>query len=472
MKNLFFAWLCLALCLATHAQDKLLPQDSLLSRIPNRYLDRIHAKAKFVQHRLDKGTEKMLKRMEKLEIQLQNKLQKADPSSAEELFGPASGKVSNLKSKLLAVADQTGMHTGYSDNYTDTLQSSLQFLQAANLSGVLGGSQLNAVSNSVCTVKDKLQLTRALQSELYQRKQELNAALMNVVGCKSLLTKVNKEIGYYRQYLDDCKAIFNDPAKAERKTMQLLREYGPFQDFIKKSSVLAGLFNINMDEDPQQALQNLQSRTYIDNRIQQSIGADPAAQQAFSNQMEQSISLIDQVKNKLPASGSVADLDEQRLNPLHTKTFWQRLQYGANVQSQRSYSLMPVMTDFAFQVIYRFNPKLDAGIGLAYKMGWGNSLSHLTLSHEGIGMRAVSNYKIKGRFLATAGLEYNHFSRFENINALKNWNGWTRSTLTGIKIMLRENGRPKASMIILYDFEARRTVPASSAFKIRYEYTF
>jgi len=474
MKPFYFTWLCIAFALTVSAQGSLLPSanDSLLSRIPKKYLNQIENKSAQVQNFVDRRTSKALRHMSKLENQIQQKMEKADPQRAAELFGPASSRISNLKEKLIASSRQTGIGSGYVDNYTDSLESSLKFLQGAGIANLVKGKNIDAVKNGVAAIKDKMQLSENLKADLAARKQQLLQACSGLNGYKKLLGKYSKQVGYYRQQVDDFKEMLHDRSKAERKAMTLLRESGPYKDFLKKYPILGSLFNINMNEDPAQALLNLQSRAQVEQQIQQGIGSDPAAQQMVSQQMDQSASIIDQAKNSLPGgSGNVGDIPDQNLNPMKTKPYLKRLQYGADIQSQRSNELLPTMTDVSFQLGYKLNERLVAGAGAVYKIGWGKSLSHLTLSSEGIGIRSFATYKLKGIFHASAGLEYNHFMRITSVDQLKNWNSWTRSALAGVKIMIRENSKPKYSMLVLYDFLAAKSVPRSNTVKVRYQFT-
>jgi len=470
MKQFYFTGLCMAFALTVNAQGKLLPSDSLLSQIPGRYLSSMERKADRVSHYADKTTSKALNNMARLEGKLQRHLQKADPAKAEELFGKASAKVAGLKGNLSAAAANAS--GGYLDNYTDTLEGTLKFLDAGKLSGAVNAKALDKATKSFSELTGRLHATEDLKAQLAARKQQLNEALAGVAGCKQLTKKLGKTMDYYSQQANDYKAMLQDPTKAEKKAMQLLRKSDLYKKAIAKYSPLAALFNINMNENPAQALPGLQTNNSVLDRIGASVGGDPAARQSATQQMDQAQSVISQAKDKLPTgSGNVGDVPDLALNPMKKKRFLKRLEYGADIQSQRSTLMLPTMTDVSLQAGYKFNSKAVAGIGLAYKLGWGKSISHINLTSEGIGFRSFASYKLKGKFHAAGGLEYNRFTRFGSFSELSKWNGWTRSALLGGKVMIRENGKPKASMLVLYDFLAPRTMPKQSAFKIRYQYT-
>lgn len=472
MKQFYFTKLCLVLSFAVSAQGNLLHQDSLLSQIPRRYLSTVQAKANRMQHFIDRRTGKALREMDGLEKKLQKRLNKVDPKKAAQLFGPTATKISNLREKFISASKQTGIGDGYTDNYTDTLESSLKFLEGTYPS-LLKGKDLSAVKTGIAALKGKMEISESIKTDLAERKQQLMLAVSGIVGCKKIMGKMSKNTGYYSQQVNGYKEMLHDHSKAEKKAIELLRNSNLYQDFLRKNPILAGLFNINMSEDPTQALQYLQGRAYVENRIQQSIGIDPAARQAVGQQMEQAVSIIDRAKSKLPGgSGSVGDLPEQKQNPMKTKRFWHRLEFGADLQSQRSNTLLPIMTDIALQAGYKFNSRAVAGIGIIGKVGWGKSISHITLTSEGIGLRSFATYKLKGIFHATSGLEYNRFMHINSAAELKDWNGWTISSLAGIKVVIGSKSKFNASMILLYDFNAVRSITQSSPLKLRYQYNF
>lgn len=471
MKQYFFTGLFIALCLTVSAQGIQLPSadDSLLSQLPGKYLNSVQNKTKRVENLVARSGLKALRKMEKLENELKTKLQKADPSRVESLWSISTNRASNMKDKLLSKSKERVSRGGYLDNYTDTLQSILDFLDNQRLKGIISSNELEKAKQNLLNVKDQLNISSQIQEQIRERKQQLSKELAGIANCRHILSDMNRQAVYYTQRLNEYRDILYDPSKAEKKAMELLRKNKMFQTFMQKNSMLSGLFNINMSEDPTQALQNLQGRSVVEQQIQQSIGSDPSAQQTVSQQMDQSVSVIDQAKQKVSSgAGSVDDMPDFQPNPLKTKRFLQRLEYGGNVQSQRSTTLLPTMTDIALEVAYKFSPKTQAGFGLVYKVGWGKSLSHITLTTEGIGFRSFANYRLKGRLHATAGIEYNKFMRINSMTELKKWTGWSRSSLAGIKVMVSD----KAGMLLLYDFEAQRSIPQTNSLKIRYHYKF
>jgi hypothetical protein len=99
------------------------------------------------------------------------------------------------------------------------------------------------------------------------------------------LKKLNKQVYYYSEQLNEYKAMLTDHKKAERKAIELLSKTKLFKDLHAKSSMLASLFRLPGDpNDPlsQAGLAGLQTRVQVNNLIQQQIGAGgPNAQVQF-----------------------------------------------------------------------------------------------------------------------------------------------------------------------------------------------
>ena len=71
-------------------------------------------------------------------------------------------------------------------------------------------------------------------------------------------------------------------------------------------------------------------------------------------------------------------------NSQKTKSFFERLEFGTNFQTQKASSYFPVTTDFGLSLGYKLNDKSIVGIGLSYKLGWGENWRNIHLSNQGI----------------------------------------------------------------------------------------
>ena len=72
-----------------------------------------------------------------------------------------------------------------------------------------------------------------------------------------------------------------------------------------------------------------------------------------------------------------------------TKSFFKRLEFGSNFQSQKSTYFFPATTDIGLSVGYKLNDKSILGIGASYKVGLGKGWNDIHISHQGIGLRVI-----------------------------------------------------------------------------------
>lgn len=156
---------------------------------------------------------------------------------------------------------------------------------------------------------------------------------------------------------------------------------------------------------------------------------------------------------------------------MKTKTFFQRLEPGGNIQFQKSNQYFPTTADIAAQIAYKLNKNSSIGAGLAYKLGMGTGWNHVAFSHQGLGLRTFADYKLKGTFFINAGFEGNRNTGFKYLSELKHWNGWTTSALAGISKKYKINSKLKGNIMVLYDFLAPRQLPKTDNIKLRIGYT-
>ena len=235
------------------------------------------------------------------------------------------------------------------------------------------------------------------------------------------LKKINKEVYYYSEQIKEYKEIINDPGKIEKKAIELLSKTKVFQDFMRRNSMLASLFRLPGDpNDPayMASLGGLQTRVQVNNLIQQQVASGgPNAQAQFQQNIQQGQSQMQQLKNKLMqfGGGSSDDIMPQGFKPNNqkTKSFLKRLEYGTNIQAQRSTNFFPATTDLGLSVGYKLNDKSIIGVGAAYKIGLGHGWDHMELSSQGAGLRSYVDWKLKGSIWISGGYEMNYKSMIQ-----------------------------------------------------------
>lgn len=458
-------------------------QDSLLAKagqVPQKYLSQVNNKSRQLEKQVDKRTAKALDRMIKQEKKLQQKLSRIDSIAAKNIFTRSIDSLGGLKARLKS---KTGKYenalNGQYFGYLDTLTNSLGFLkESKQLLGKTKEAQgkLAKSMESVKALQSKLQQAENIKKYISERKQLLKAQLSQYTSLTKDLQKINKEAYYYAQQLKEYKEVFKDSKKAEKKAMELLQKVPAYKDFISRNSQLASLFNLPSgggSEDLAQSLEGLQTRAQVDQLIQQRLGSGgPNARQAVTQQMEAARSQFDELKKNFPDLDNAAEMPDFKPKELKTKSLLQRLEFGTNVQFQRSTQFFPTTGDFAGQVGYKFSKNGILGLGASYKLGMGTGFNNIRFSHQGVGFRSFGDYKLKGTFFVNGGFEYNYNQPFADAAQLYKQNNWSRSALLGISKKYKINNKLKGNMTLLYDFLANSQVPRTDPVKFRLGYNF
>jgi len=449
--------------------DSTIKKDSVIV-LPDRYLSQVKRKSDKVQAQVDKRTVQALNRFARQEKKMQAKLMKVDSTAAKRIFTKSIDSLNNLKAGLGRKV--TGITSNAGGAYLDTLQNSMKFLQESK--SILGSesSKLASATESVDDLQNSLQQAEQVKAYLREQRQQLKAQLTNYNGFGKELTNLNKEAYYYGQQLNEYKTTLSDRKKAEEKAVKLLKTLPAYNNFISQHSQYASLFNmVGASSTSTASLAGLQTRSQVESIISQRLGNDPGAQQAVSQQLAQAKSQLNELKDKYSNLDNVGDMPDFKPNPMKTKRFLQRLEFGGNLQFQKNTSYYPTTTDIAGQVGYKFHKNGSAGVGISYKLGMGSGWNHIAFTHQGIGLRSYADWKLKGTFFVNGGFEENYVSSFTNVSQLGNISSWQGSALLGISKKYKINAKLKGNLMVLYDFLANRNFPATSSIKVRIGYT-
>jgi hypothetical protein len=445
-------------------------QDSILQHLPNKYLSEVQKKSDRVQSAVTRRTDKALKRLVKQENNMQAKLHKIDSVAAKNVFTSSIARLNDFRSGLKAKVPGNLPIGNNTD--LDTLENSLKFLDGSK--ELLGNSQakLKSATNSLQELRGKLQQTDEIKSYLREHKKQLQEQLKQYTGFTKDLQKINKEAYYYGQQINEYKSLLKDKKRAEKKAVALLKKMPAYNDFIQKHSQLGSLFNLMASEDVAQSVAGLQTRSQVEQLIQQRVGSTPSAQQAVSQAMDQARTQFNELKSKFPDLDNGADMPDFKPSPLRTKNFLQRLEFLGNIQFQKSSRYYPTTSDIAGQVAYKFHKNGSVGLGIVYKIGLGAGWEHIHFSHAGIGFRSFLDWKIRGTFFVNGGFEENYQTTFTNVNQLKSIALWKGSALLGISKKYRIGPKLKGNIMVLYDFLAPHQLPKTDNIKVRLGYSF
>ncbi|MFZ6023038.1 MAG: hypothetical protein ACOYVG_01130 [Bacteroidota bacterium] len=290
------------------------------------------------------------------------------------------------------------------------------------------------------------------------------------------LKQINKQIFYYQKQINEFRELLKSPDALVSKFIGILREQPKFGQLMATNSQLAQLFRLPgqtpaATTDP---LPGLQTRAATSQLLQQQFQGEMNPSAYFQQQLNAANAEMDKWKKKInELGGGSAEMGMPDFKPNHqkTKTFLKRIEWGANIQSQRPNGLFPVTSDLALTTGYKLNDKSVIGVGIAYKMGWGKNFSNIRISHQGLGLRSFLDIKLKGNFWISGGYELNYMQEFNRIDQLKGLNAWQKSGLIGLskKYMIVKR---KGNLQLLWDFLSYSQLPRTQTLKFRIGYLF
>ncbi len=448
----------------------------IITSFPSRFLEKLDTRASSLEQKIISKTEKTLAKLQRQEKRLYKKLLKKDSVAAQQLFANSQAKYEELRNGL---NDKSAQVTGASQYfpYFDTLKTSLKFL-ASNNNDVFKNlplKDLKQTSDAVKGLDNKLQYASQVKAFIKERRELLREKLVQL-GFVKELKRYNKEVYYYSEQIKEYKEVLQNPEKLERKALLLIQRLPLFQRFMQEHSELAALFPIPDNYGTPLALQGLQTRASVQNAIQQQMqAAGPNATAVMQQNIQAAQVQLRQWREKVNQLGGMSsdqEIPDFKPNSQKTKSFWQRLEYGTNLQNTRANSFLPVTSDLGLSVGFKINDKSIVGVGASYKMGWGKDIRHIKISHEGVGLRSYFDWKLKGSFYISGGYEQNYRQRFDNIQHLRNPSQWQQSGLIGLSKKYSINKKLKGNIKILFDFLSGSHSPQTQPVLFRLGYGF
>jgi hypothetical protein len=465
-----------------------------IANFPPAFFYKIDKKTRYVEEQLICETEKYLQRLSLHEKKLQQQLSKIHLDAAKQLFANSEEQYRQLidKIKNKGVADNSNFRGEYLA-CMDSMKTSLAFLQQNSqlVSGTIDTEQ--KIKSSLGNVKElegKLQQTEEVKAFIQQRKQLIKDQLSKYTGLPnsvtSCFTDFKEQAYYYSAQVKEYRNMLNDPDRMVEKGLSLLNKLPAFTQFMKQSSELAALFQVPSNYGSPASLAGLQTRAQLQQQIQtQLASAGPDGQQYLQQSLQAAQSQTNNLKEKLLKSttngnGGDVDMPGFKPNDQKTKTFWNRLEYGANFQTARS-NFFPITTDIALSVGYKLNSKNTIGVGASYKLGWGESIKHISITQQGMGIRSFLDVKLKGSFYASGGFEYNYqplspeiVSSIGSMGKSQSPAAWSKSGLIGISkiVSVKSKFFKKTKLQLLCDFLSYQQVPRTQALKFRVGYVW
>jgi hypothetical protein len=445
--------------------------DKLIS-IPDKLFSAVDKKARSVEDRLSKGTEKYLSKLERREEKLKRKLWKRDSTLAKELFGDVKGRYA----KLRATTGSAGKYSNVYSPRLDSLNTAINFIDQTKLTQ---SPELQKTLSSLKDVQGRLNATDQIRKQLAER-QKLLKEQFQALGMVKELKKFRQDVYYYQRQVQEYRQLWEDPSKLERKLMEVVQRLPQFREFFQKNSQLASLFAFpGGNASTSVSLAGLQTRASVQQALIDRFGSGPDVTQMLQQNVQSAQGQLNALKAKANSYtngnfGSSEDLDMPegfKPNNQKTRSFLQRIELGTNIQTQKARYYFPVTTDVALSAGYKLNDKSIIGVGVSYKAGLGRGWDHIAISHQGIGLRSFIDYKLKGSLYITGGYEQNYLNQFQRVEQLRDYSSWQVSGLIGLSKKYKVSKKLKGEMKLLWDFMSYQQVPRTQAVLFRVGYS-
>ncbi|WP_436488825.1 hypothetical protein [Chitinophaga sp. ARDCPP14] len=448
-------------------------QDTSELNITGKAISHINKKVTRSQNQLVRTSDKALRKWIVQEQQIKNRLYKSDSSAAKSMFSTSVDSMRHFSSLMSGRISGSISKIEY-NSYLDTLNTTFAFLKNKSLNtrdlhNKAGG--INSGSDNINQLIGKLEYSEKIKNYIQERKKLLLDRLGDNVAFADNLKHLKRQAYYYSKQVKGITEALKDKRKAEAKAIELIRKIPAYQDFLAKNSQLASLFNFGSATSAG-SVAGLQTRSQVETLLQNRVSAGgPNAVGMLSQQMDAARSKMDDLKNKFPALNSADEMPDFKPSEMKTTRFFQRLEFGSNVQFQRSNRYFPTTGDLAGQAAYKFHKNGSAGLGLSYKLGMGTSSDNIRFSGQGMGLRSFIDWKLKGTFFLNGGYEQNYQP---NYSGLPDGAGqkWTQSGLAGISKKYRINSKLKGNMMVLFDFLYSQHIPHTDPIKLRLGYNF
>jgi len=182
---------------------------------------------------------------------------------------------------------------------------------------------------------------------------------------------------------------------------------------------------------------------------------------------------VNQYSSGTYGNSNEIDIPNFKPNEQKTKPFLKRMEYGANIQSQKARSYFPVTSDIGISMGYKLNDKSIIGVGASYKMGWGQNIKHINITSQGAGARSFLDVKLKKSIWFSGGFEMNYRTNITSIDQLKDASAWQQSGLVGLskKFNVKTKFFKNTNLKLLWDFLSYRQVPRTQPIVFRVGYS-
>jgi hypothetical protein len=440
-------------------------------------LQQLGQRYKSLDGEVQKHSDRLLRRMQKMELAMERKVVQKDTAAAQLQFKGIQQQYDSMRARLFQPCTALNkMPMKHYIPHFDSLQTSLKYLQLERLQGsTIETSKFASVNSQLESLEGKLQQASELQGFVQARQQQLQA-IMAKYNYTRQLNRVNQEVSGYQDLIRDYQKVLEDPDKLTEKIIANARNLPSFNSFFEKNSYLATLFPAPTGVGSTPALAGLQSSGQLQATIAQQMGISSNAgsgqlanpQQYMQQQVQQGQSQLNSLKDRL--TKKLGNGNSEQTTPqgdtIQKRSLLKRVEYGFNIQSQFGSILLPAMVDLGLAAGYKINDKSTVGIGASYKLGCGKPVKDIHFSSQGLSLRTYLDIKLKGGLWVTGAIEDNYLSGFPHTADWRRSDQWSRNGLIGLTKKV-STAKKTANFQLLYDLLHVNGTSTGSALKFR-----
>jgi hypothetical protein len=446
----------------------------------SKYAKAVNNKTKKLQEKIEKKIKNNLEKFKEAELALIDKVAIKDSALANQLLQETLDKYKALEDKLTSISGLNISNLGSIDSSSAILQF---FGSLPAIEGTKIGSKVDEAILILTKAGSSLKKSDLINEFLRRQRSEWQQRLSSI-GMIENIKGINKQVYYFGQQIHEYKTLLSDPAKLERKIAALLCKIPAFNKFLSQTMTANSLFPgaspltpLSSGISPAISLGNVSSYSGLQPRtqVQQAITQRTGISNSSSQQLQQFITTAGQQYNELRTKLDQEKAEETigfKVNSQKVKSFKKRLEYGADIQFEKSTTFFPGRANLGLRVGYKLTDKSIIGLGISYKAGLGTGWKNIQFSHQGIGIRSYAEFSIKNNFYGRFGAELNYINPFNSINNLSHVQNWQRSALLGITKRIRLKGGKSGSLQFMYDFLYKTHYPISQPFIYRIGYNF
>ena len=321
----------------------------------------------------------------------------------------------------------------------------------AGYSGI--SDEVQPANGSFTRAQQQLNVTRRTKNELMQRKEYWKAQVHEHPEYGKWLGKMEKERYYYTAQINEYRRPLRDPSALDDLLMAALRRDPRWNDFAA-----------TLPAKPQNP-DKMQPRQMVQQMIQsQAAAIDPEPAKLLSDAKKKGSDLLGGLSNQAVSSGNpdnAAQMPKFTPNPYKTKSLWQRIDVGFNLQFDSRTHFLPSTGVAGVQASFNFDPKLSVGVLANYRFGMGE-ITNIRFSHAGAGYGAFAHYKVWKRLGVQAGYERNR--RAETETGENRYPAtWTSSALVGLTCEYGIGKKAKATVGVFFDVLYKQHTPETNA---------